>query len=159
MTINSDGSLSATFYGTNADNSVTPAPAGIFTQQGAWTQTAATIPAASTYSFSIPLTDSVVINPTSTTQATYQAQGFGARSGVFPGTYLNQVDNGTLSGPSGSFTVGNGSSTGVSGTLTGTVTGVLGGYTLTGNGTYTGTRATGEPSIIPGRLPFPPTAS
>jgi len=143
VTINPDGSLSATFYGTNADNSVTPAPSGIFKQQGTWTQTAATIPTASTYSFSIPLTDSVVITPTSTTQATYEAQGFGTRSGVFPGTYLNQVDNGTLSGPSGSFTVGNGSSESASGTLTGTVTGVLGGYTLTGNGSYTGTSTTG----------------
>ena len=144
VTINPDGSLSATFYGTNTDNAVSPPPAGTFKQQGTWTQTAATIPTASTYSISIPLTDSVFINPTSTTQATYEAQGFGPRSGVFPGTYLNQVDNGTLSGPSGSFTVGNGGSLGVSGTLTGTVTGLLGGYTLTGTGSYSGTSSTGQ---------------
>ncbi len=156
VTINSDGSLSATFYGTNADNSVTPAPSGTFYQQGAWTQTAATIPAPSTYSISIPLTDSVVIDPTSTTQATYQAQGYGARSGVFPGTYLNQVDNGTLSGPSGSFTVGNGSSTGVSGTLTATVTGVLGGYTLTGTGSYSGTGANGDAISYTGPITIAP---
>jgi len=146
VTINLDGSLSATFYGTNTNNAVSPAPAGIFTQQGTWSQTAQAIPAASTYSFSIPLTDMVYINPTSTTQASVQSQGFGTRTGVYPGTYLGNVDNGTLTvtGGSGSFTVGNNVSTSVSGTLSGTVTGVLGGYTLTGTGTFSGTSATGQ---------------
>ncbi|MGP8049031.1 MAG: FecR domain-containing protein [Desulfobaccales bacterium] len=144
VTINPNGGLSASFYGTNTDNGVTPAPAGTFTQQGTWTQTAATLPAASTYSFSIPLTDSMLISPTSTTQATVQTQGFGTRSGVFPGTYLDQVNNGTLSGNSSSFTVGNNSSLGITGTLSGTVSGVLGGYTLTGTGSYNGTSGTGQ---------------
>ena len=139
-----------------SDNNVTPAPSGLFYQQGTFTQTAATIPAPSTYSFSIPLTESVVIDPTSTTQATYQAQGYGARSGVFPGTYLNQVDNGNLSGPSGSFTVGNGTSTGVSGTLTATVTGVLGGYTLTGTGSYSGSGANGDAISYTGPITIAP---
>ncbi|MGA9460612.1 MAG: hypothetical protein WBV16_13005, partial [Desulfobaccales bacterium] len=156
VTINSDGSLSATFYGTNPSNDVSPAPSGLFYQQGTFTQTAATIPSPSTYSFSIPLTESVVIDPTSTTQATYQAQGYGARSGVFPGTYLNQVDNGDLSGPSGSFTVGNGTSTGVSGTLTATVTGVLGGYTLTGTGSYSGSGANGDAISYTGPITIAP---
>ena len=33
VTINSDGSLSATFYGTNADNDVSPAPSGLSTSR------------------------------------------------------------------------------------------------------------------------------
>ncbi len=157
VTINPNGSLSATFYGTNTDNSVTPAPSGTFTQQGTFTQTAATIPTASTYSFSMPLTDSDYINPTSTTQATVQTQGYGARTGVFPGTYLDQVNNGTLSGPSGSFSVGNGTSTGITGTLSGTVTGVLGGYTLTGTGSYSGTSsATGQTFNYTGPITIAP---
>jgi len=144
VTINPDGSLSAVnFVGTNTDKNYTGSDT--FRQTGTWTQTAQAIPAASTYSFSIPVTENDVINPTSTTQATFGSQGFGTRTGVFPGTYLGQVDNGTLTG--GSFTVGNGSSTSVTGTLSSTnLTGVLGGYTLTGTGSFTGTgtSATGQ---------------
>ncbi|MFZ0051913.1 MAG: hypothetical protein WAK96_09045, partial [Desulfobaccales bacterium] len=156
VTINPDGSLSASFYGTNTSNEVSPAPAGIFTQQGTWTQTAQAIPAASTYSFSIPLTDTEYISPTSTTQATVGSSGFGTRTGVFPGTYLENVENGTLTGPSGSFSVGIGTNIGVSGTLSGTVTGVLGGYTLTGTGTFTGTSATGQTINYTGPITITP---
>jgi hypothetical protein len=153
VTINQYGNLSATFYGTNTNNAVSPAPAGIFTQQGTWNQTAQAIPAASTYSFSIaPLTESVYINPTSTNTASVEGQGFGTRTAItgsglppaYPGTYLSSVDNGTLTWPSGYSPVGTGSSMMVSGTLSGTVTGVLGGYTLTGNGSFSGTSATGQ---------------
>jgi len=156
VTINPNGSLSASFYGTNTDNSVTPAPAGLFKQSGTWSQTAQAIPTASTYSFSIPLTDSDYINPTSTTQASVQSQGFGTRTGVFPGTYLGYVENGTLTGSSGSFSVGNGSNIGVSGTLSGTVTGVLGGYTLTGNGSFSATSATGQAVNYTGPITITP---
>ena len=104
MTINPDGSLSASFNGTNTDNAVSPPPAGTFKQQGTWTQTAQAIPAASTYSFSIPLIESDYINPTSTTTASVESQGVGNRTGAFPGTYLSYMDSGTLTGPSGSFT-------------------------------------------------------
>ncbi len=158
VTINPNGNLSANFYGTNTDNSVIPAPAGIFKQSGTWSQTAQAIPAASTYSFSMPLTDADYINPTSTSQATVETQGFTSspRTGPFPGTYLGQVNNGTLSGPSGSFTVGNGSSTSVSGTLSGTVTGVLGGYTLTGTGSFSGTSNTGQTINYTGPITITP---
>jgi hypothetical protein len=161
VTINQYGNLSATFYGTNTNNTVSPAPAGIFTQQGTWTQTAQAIPAATTYSFSIPLTESDYINPTSTTQASVESSGFGTRTGVYPGTYLSNVDNGTLTG--GSFTVGNASSTMVSGTLSGSVTGVLGGYTLGdgtlagGSGTFTGTNAAGQSISYTGPITITPS--
>ena len=72
VTINPNGSLSASFYGTNTDNSVTPAPTGIFKQSGTWSQTAQAIPSASTYNFSIPLTEADYINPTSTSQASIE---------------------------------------------------------------------------------------
>ncbi|MFZ0050202.1 MAG: FecR domain-containing protein, partial [Desulfobaccales bacterium] len=161
VTIDQYGNLSATFYGTNTNNTVSPAPAGIFTQQGYWTQTAQAIPAASTYSFSIPLTESDYINPTSTTQASVESSGFGTRTGIYPGTYLSNVDNGTLTG--GSFTVGNASSTTVSGTLSGSVTGVLGGYTLGdgtlagGSGTFTGTNAAGQSISYTGPITITPS--
>ena len=155
VTINpTNGSLTATFYGTNTDNNVSPPQAGIFTQTGSWSQTKA-IPVTGAYSFSIPLTDQYNINPTSTTTASLEIQGVGTRTGVYPGTYLNNVENGTLTGPSGSFTVGNNVSSSVSGTLSGTVTGVLGGYTLTGTGTFTSSTSptftyTGPITITPG---------
>ncbi|MGO9620294.1 MAG: FecR domain-containing protein [Desulfobaccales bacterium] len=159
VTINPNGNLSANFYGTNTDNSVMPAPAGIFKQSGTWSQTAQAIPSASTYSFSIPVTENDLINPTSTSQASVQSQGFGTRTGVFPGTYLGNVDNGTLTGGSNSFSLGNGSSTGVSGTLSGTVTGVLGGYTLTGTGSFSGTSNTGQAINYTGPITIAPNGA
>ncbi len=155
VTINPDGSLSATFSGTNTDNAVSPPPAGTFKQQGTWTQTAQAIPTGGSYSFSIPLTESDFISPTSTTTATVQSQGVGNRTGVFPGTYLSYMDSGTLTGPSGSFT--NGSSPSVSGTLSGTVTGLLGGYTLTGSGSYSGTSSTGQTVNYTGPVTISPS--
>ena len=52
--------------------------------------------------------------------------------------------------------MGNGTSTGVSGTLTATVTGVLGGYTLTGTGSYSGTGANGDAISYTGPITIAP---
>jgi hypothetical protein len=105
------------------------------------------------------LTEADYINPTSTSQASVQSQGFGTRTGVFPGTYLGNVDNGTLTGSSNSFSLGNGSSTSVSGTLSGTVTGVLGGYTLTGTGSFSGTSNTGQTINYTGPITITPNGA
>jgi hypothetical protein len=167
VTINPDGSLAATLYGTNTDTSVSPSPTGTFKQTGTLNQTAQAIPAASTYSFSIPnFYASYLLTPTSSTNASLDLQAFGMRpsggsdtaSSVYPGMYLGGgTGTFSLSGSSSSFTLGNSISGGISGALSGTVSGILGGYNLTGTGTLTvgSSSLTGTVTIDPsGKMTF-----
>ena len=157
VTINPDGSLSATFYGTNTHSSYTGS--GIFTQTGTWSQTAQAIPAASTYSFSIPnLFASYLLTSTSSTTASVNVSAFGMRpsgdsgSSVYPGMYLGSGSGSAT----GSFAPGINISGAISGALSGTVSGILGGYNLTGTGTFT---PSGGSSSLTGTVTIAPNGS
>jgi hypothetical protein len=128
--IASSGALSATMYGNIPYNNGTSA---IYPASGSWIQTPVpSLPSPSTYLFTQYYYGTQWIFANSPTAGDVQGMGWGFRTSVYPCYFSGyEYGNKTATGglPSANFDV--------VGTMTGSVTGVLGGQTLTGTMTFT----------------------